>query len=122
MFVGEKSSGKSSLIAKLLGESVKEEMPQTTALEFKSGSKQKDDKSVKVNVYELGGGRVLSNLLSTVFVGNSIDSITIVLALDLSKPGNSIENLLFWLQTIKQQSLAVVQEMKERCPENLRSL
>jgi hypothetical protein len=45
-----------------------------------------------------------------------------VLTLDLSKPGNSIENLLFWLQTIKQQSLAVVQEMKERCPENLRSL
>jgi hypothetical protein len=97
-------------------------MPATTALEFKSGSKQKDDRSVKVNVYELGGGRVLSNLLSTVFVGNSIDSITIVLTLDLSKPGNSIENLLFWLQTIKQQSLAVVQEMKERCPENLRSL
>jgi len=101
VFVGEKSSGKSSLISKLLGESVKEEMPTTTALEFKSGSKQKDDKSVKVNVYELGGGRVLSNLLSTVFLGNSIDSITIVLALDLSKPGNSIENLLFWLHTIK---------------------
>lgn len=80
---------------------MKEEMPTTTALEFKSGSKQKDDKSVKVNVYELGGGRVLSNLLSTVFLGNSIDSITIVLALDLSKPGNSIENLLFWLHTIK---------------------
>lgn len=56
---------------------------------------------MKVNVYELGGGRVLANLLSTVFVGNSIDSITIVLCLDLSKPGNSIENLLFWLKTIR---------------------
>jgi hypothetical protein len=51
------------LIAKILGESIKEEMPPTTALEFKSCSKQRDDKQVKVNVYELGGGRVLSNLL-----------------------------------------------------------
>jgi hypothetical protein len=41
-------------------------------------------------------------------VGNSIDSITIVLSLDLSKPGNSFENLLFWLKTIKDQSLAVI--------------
>lgn len=76
-------------------------MIPTTALDFKSGSKQRDDKSVKVNVYELGGGRVLANLLSTVFVGNIIDSITIVLCIDLSKPGNSIEDLLFWLKTIR---------------------
>lgn len=120
--MGEKGTGKSSLIAKLLGEPIKEEMPPTTALDFKSGSKQREDKQEKVNVYELGGGRVLANLLSTVFVGNSIDSITIVLCVDLSKPGNSVENLLFWLKTIREQSLAVVQDMKERCPENLRGL
>jgi hypothetical protein len=56
---------------------------------------------VKLNVYELGGGRVLSNLLSTVFVGNNIDNVVVVICIDLSKPGNSIEHLLFWLKAVR---------------------
>ena len=63
VFLGEKKSGKSSLVAKLLNEPVKEDMPETTALDYKFGTKSRDDKKVKLNVYELGGGRVLSNLL-----------------------------------------------------------
>jgi GTPase SAR1 family protein len=38
--VGEKGSGKSSLIAKFLGDPVKEDMPETIALDFKFGKKQ----------------------------------------------------------------------------------
>lgn len=117
--MGEKSSGKSSLIAKLLGESVKEDMPVTTALDFRYGIKQREDRSVKLNCYELGGGRVLSNLLSSVFSGNNLDNTTIVLCIDLSKPGNSIDNLTFWLNAIKEQSMAVVQSMKEANPQSL---
>jgi GTPase SAR1 family protein len=40
LFVGEKGSGKSSLIAKFLGDPVKEDMPETIALDFKFGKKQ----------------------------------------------------------------------------------
>ena len=42
-------------------------------MEFKSGIKiSKDDKKVKVNTYELGGGRAFSNLLESAIVGGTI--------------------------------------------------
>ena len=40
-------------------------MGETTALEFKSGLKMYNDKKVKTNVYELGGGRNFANLLES---------------------------------------------------------
>ena len=45
LFVGEKRSGKSSLIAKFLGDPVKEDMTETTALDFKFGKRQQDEKN-----------------------------------------------------------------------------
>ena len=73
IFVGEKKSGKSTLIAKFLDLQFKEEMPETTAMNYSSGNKtNKDDKKVRVNVYELGGGRSFANLLESAMVGGSI--------------------------------------------------
>ena len=73
IFVGEKKSGKSSMITKFLEQQVKEEMTETTAMNYSSGIKHnKDDKKVKVNVYELGGGRSFANLLESAMVGESI--------------------------------------------------
>jgi len=57
VFVGEKQSGKSSLIAKFLDEPVKEDMKETTALDFRYGTRIKDEKKQKVNIYELGKNR-----------------------------------------------------------------
>lgn len=54
VFVGEKLSGKSSLIAKFLDEPVKEEMKETTALDYRYGTRIKEEKKQKVNIYELG--------------------------------------------------------------------
>jgi hypothetical protein len=79
-------------------------MPETTALDFKFGTKLRDDKKVKLNVYELGGGRVLSNLLQTVFVGNSIEQAVIVIVIDLAKPGNSVDNLIYWLDVVRKST------------------
>jgi hypothetical protein len=103
----------------LFGETAKEELTETTALDFKFGIKQREDKSVKLNVYELGGGRVLANLLQTVFYGSALTSTAIVLCIDLSKPGNSIDSILFWIKMIRDITLAIVSEMKERDPSSL---
>ena len=54
VFVGEKRSGKSSLISKFLDEPVKDDMKETTALDFRYGTRIKDEKKQKVNIYELG--------------------------------------------------------------------
>ena len=52
--MGEKRSGKSSLISKFLDEPVKDDMKETTALDFRYGTRIKDEKKQKVNIYELG--------------------------------------------------------------------
>ena len=48
-------------------------MPETTAMNYTSGIKIfKDEKQVKVNIYELGGGRSFSNLLGSAMIGGGI--------------------------------------------------
>lgn len=44
VFIGDKMSGKSSLIAKLLDEPLKDEMKETTALDFRYGTRIKEEK------------------------------------------------------------------------------
>lgn len=102
--MGEKGSGKSSLIARFLDEQMKDDMGETTALEFKSGTKMYNDRKVKTNVYELGGGRNFANLLEAALSGSNIANTTVCIVVDLTKPGNTIESALFWLNAIREQS------------------
>jgi len=54
IFVGEKRSGKSSLVCKFLDEPINDKMKETAGLEFKFGVKYNDDKRQKISIYELG--------------------------------------------------------------------
>lgn len=54
VFVGEKQSGKSSLIAKFLDEPLKDDMKETTALDYRYGTRVTEERKQKVNIYELG--------------------------------------------------------------------
>ena len=76
-------------------------MGETTALEFKSGLKMYNDKKVKTNVYELGGGRNFANLLESALQGGSLANTTVCIVVDLTKPGNTIESALFWLNCVR---------------------
>ena len=63
--MGDKQSGKSSLIHKALEIQINsnETIKETVALDFKYANRTNEDWKVRINTYELGGGRVLSNLL-----------------------------------------------------------
>ena len=102
IFVGEKQSGKSSMIAKFLDQQTKEDMTETTALEYKSGLKLSGDKRVKTNIYELGGGRNFANLLEAALLGGNIANTTVCIVVDLTKPGNTVESALFWLNAVRE--------------------
>lgn len=70
--------------------------------------------------YELGGGRVLSNLLqSPLSTNNLINVASICIVIDLSKPGNCIESLLFWITEVKKYSMASLKDLKQSKPEEL---
>ena len=95
IFVGDKQVGKSSLINKLLNKSMDDR--ETIALDFKSGTLAKEDYEVKINTYEIGGGRTLSNLLQAPLSMGNLDQVaTICIVLDLSKPQTCIESLTYW--------------------------
>lgn len=112
LFVGEKQCGKTSLINKFLDQNqVKEELQETTALEFKSGLKLHNDKRVKTNVYELGGGRNFAGLLEAALSGGNLLHTTICIVVDLTKPGNSMDTLLFWLEAVREATQAAVQAL-----------
>ena len=91
-------------------------MVETTALEFKSGQKLYNDKRVKINIYELGGGRNFASLLEAAFAGGNLDNTKVCIVVDLTKPGNSIESVLFWLDAVRQQAQAAVELLAQSNP------
>ena len=101
IFVGDKGVGKSGLINKLLNKHLDER--ETIALDFKSGTQTRDDLEVKINTYEIGGGRTLANLLSAPLAIGNLDQIaTICIVLDLSKPQTCLESFNYWYQASKE--------------------
>lgn len=47
-------------MSRLLDEPLKDDVKETTALDFRFGSRTREEKKQKLNVYELGGGRTLA--------------------------------------------------------------
>jgi hypothetical protein len=67
-------------------------------------------------VYELGGGRNFANLLEAALVGGNVASTTVCIVLDLTKPGNTIESLLFWINAIREQSQIALDALGQTNP------
>ena len=65
IFLGEKKSGKSSLATLISSEREKEELKPTAALDFKfERNTPAPNKKEVSNLFELGGGRLLANLVA----------------------------------------------------------
>jgi len=114
-------SGKSSLIAKLLDEPLKDDMKETTALDFRYGTRIKDEKKQKLNIYELGGGRTLASLLQAPLNSHALASgnMIVCIVIDLANPGASVDNLLFWIATVREQLSKAAQEIQTKLTPNL---
>lgn len=114
--MGDKKTGKTSLINKLFeiqtaGDVIKE----TVALEYRNGSRKLDDQKIKVNCYELGGGRILSNILQAPLTGKNIPEIaSLCICIDLSKPGNIVDSLLFWIAAAKEYGRNGVKDLQSK--------
>ena len=85
-------------------------MKETTALDYRYGIRTKDEKKQKVNIYELGGGRILSSLLSAPLNPSSLAQTSICICVDLSLPGNTIDSILYWITVIREQLHKVFEE------------
>ena len=110
VFCGDKKSGKSNLILKFLDIQITEDVKETAALDFRFGSKKREEQKVRIQSYELGGGRVLASMLGATL--RNVDDIgSICIVLDLSKPGNCVESLLFWIKAVRAYADNALKEL-----------
>ena len=110
VFCGDKKSGKSNLILKFLEIQMNEDVKETTALDFRFGNKKREEQKARIQSYELGGGRVLASMLGAT-LRNIDTSRSICIVLDLSKPGNVIDSLIFWLKAVRAYSDNALKEL-----------
>ena len=89
-------------------------MKETTALDFRYGIKVKDEKKQKINIYELGGGRTLSNLLQAPLNSYALSNgnLVVCIVIDLANAGSSVDTLLFWLATVREHLAKAVQDIQ----------
>lgn len=96
--IGEKGSGKSSLIAALVGEDPKAERKATAGMDYKFATKKVEAKRVVGNFHEIGGGRLLSDLLKTALNPKKLEDIVLIITIDMSQPDTALHHLNYWLR------------------------
>lgn len=107
LIVGERKAGKSSIIQNFLLQNNEEAPKATVALEYKFARSTSDSVA---HIYELGGGRLLSNLINFPITEETLGNLIVIIALDLSIPYKVLDSLLYWLQVSK----ARIDEVQEK--------
>ena len=118
LILGERGSGKSTLVQLFASQSKPETTKPTAALDYSYcraplGVTAKRDVG---HVYELGGGRLLADILSVVVRGEVLGSTVVVITLDLSHPHKVLDSLLFWVQKLRERVDACLAEIRQRDP------
>lgn len=97
IFVGEKESGKSTLINALTGDEISRDYVPTAGMSYKFSHKKIDARKVVGNFHEIGGGRLMSDLLATQISSKKIADIVLVIWVDMDKPDTALHHLNYWL-------------------------
>lgn len=107
--VGEGKSGKSSIIQNFLLQSSEEAPKATVALEYKFVRSTTD---TVAHIYELGGGRLLANLVTFPITQETLQNLLIIITLDLSIPYKVLDSLLYWLHVVNNR----IDEISDKKP------
>ena len=109
--VGERKSGKSSILQNFMIQSSEETPKSTVALEYKFVRSTSDNVA---HIYELGGGRLLSNLVNFPITEETVSNLVVIITLDLSIPYKVLDSLLYWLQSIRARIEEVTEQKKKK--------
>jgi len=123
IFVGDGDTGQTSLITSIVNPGKEDKVKATVALEYSFARRamgpSNDDLKRKSegektlvsstlaqvsDIWDLGGGREMSPLLSSCLTKDNLVSATLVIVLDLSNPLTCADSLLFWLTEINKIS------------------
>ncbi|KAL3933193.1 MAG: hypothetical protein SGPRY_000394 [Prymnesium sp.] len=102
LFVGSKQAGKSTLINSFINR--EDTLKSTTALEYRFARRSTgaNGAAAVCNIWELGGGTQLSELLKVVMLQEKLESCVIAITLDLSSAGDALGIMLFWFDQVRK--------------------
>jgi len=112
LLVGGKQAGKSTLIHNFL---MKDDTAKpTTALEYRFARRSTgtNNATTVANIWELGGGTQLSDLLKVVVLPERISRCVVGITLDMSSPGEALETLTYWLAALRKHVEAAMAELR----------
>lgn len=112
LVVGAKSSGKSTVINRILGSSTKTK--PTTALEYSFG--KRDDRNVTqvAHFWELAQATELSQLSDVVVTPENIHSVSVAIVVDCVDVTTMFETVSYWLKRIDRRAQEIFQKMRAK--------
>lgn len=116
--VGEKGSGKTTLIAALVGEESKAERKPTAGMHYKFSIKKAESTKIVANFHEIGGGRLMSDLLKTALSPKKLASTVLIICLDMSQPDTALIHLNFWISKAVEAVNKSYDELSKSDPES----
>lgn len=114
IFVGGRQSGKSTLMQGYFTKD-KDDIPvpkPTPCIDYAYARAGQNEELTRL--WEVGGGRPLSRLLSIPLSPASVENCLVVIVLDLSKPGKLITELEFWLNAVRITVADAVEKLKKQ--------
>lgn len=108
VFLGEKSSGKTTLINLLKGSQKEEGTKATYAMEYSFVKRTTNNRKEVIHFYELGGGKELVDLVSAPLNKETYKNIVYIIVVDLSDPSSLMDTMEFWFKTIRDAVILCV--------------
>lgn len=117
VIVGEPASGKSTLIQGYLKPGLNKEIKPTVALEYNFARKRSTTNSGAqsssiVHFWELGGEINEPKLLEIPITKRNLSNSSVVICVDLSKPGNVLACMQKWTKVVREYVKRLITEIK----------
>jgi len=115
LLLGDRSSGKSTLLARLQGLDIGE-LQRGVALDYSfidihSSPEADDDPVSRINVWQLEGEQAHKDLLQFAINDNTITNCLVIIVIDFSQPWTMVESLNKWLDIVKKHIASITDKM-----------
>jgi dynein light intermediate chain 2 len=110
--VGSKGAGKSTVVNRLLGSTVKPK--PSTALEYRCWKKDERGGMQMAHMWELAQGEQLSSLTDVVMTAENIHTVSVFVVVDCGDPSSVWETCSKWLKRIDRRVEEVFQKMRSK--------
>lgn len=114
LVVGPKQSGKSTVVNLFLNPNKKDKPKPTVAMEYTFGRRSAGSGGVRdiAHIWELGGGRKLSELIRVPIDVERVTNLMVIVVVDLSSPAKAFSTAQWWIDLVRRRVRETIEELK----------